>query len=225
MTYALFRVARLFLGLFLYAVGIVMTINANLGLAPWDVFHQGLAKMFHITMGQASISVGIILVLLNSFLSEKLGWGTLGNMLFVGLFIDFLMFNNLIPIFQDVLPRFIMMFLGMFIIGIASCLYMGAGLGSGPRDGLMVVIAKRTGKSVGLVRNAIEISVLMLGCVLGGFVGIGTPIMAFTVGFFVQLAFKLFKFDVSAVQHRFIDEDIKHLGKLLSKSDSNAGTE
>jgi len=219
----LLRIARLFLGLFLYAVGIVMTINANLGLAPWDVFHQGLAKIFHVTMGQASISVGIILILLNTFLAERLGWGTIGNMLFVGLFMDFLMFNNLIPTFQDFIPSFIMMLLGMFVIGIASYFYMGVGLGSGPRDGLMVVLTKRTGKSVGFVRNAIEISVLILGYILGGFVGIGTPIMALTVGYFVQFAFKLFKFDVGAVQHRFIDEDIKYLRKLLSKPKSDAG--
>jgi len=225
MKYVFLRIARLFLGLFLYAVGIVMTINANLGLAPWDVFHQGLAKIFHVTMGQASIAVGIIIIVLNTFLAERLGWGTIGNMLFVGLFMDFLMFNNLIPTFQAFIPSLGMMLLGMFVIGMASYFYMGVGLGAGPRDGLMVALTKKTGKSVGLVRNAIEVSVLILGYILGGFVGIGTPIMAFTVGYFVQLAFKLFKFDVGAVRHRFIDDDIRYLRDLLSKTKSDAGTE
>lgn len=224
MAYALFRIARLFLGLFLYAVGIVMTINANLGLAPWDVFHQGLAKIFHVTMGQAGISVGIIITVLNIFLNERIGWGSIGNMLFIGLFLDFLMFHKSIPVFDSIIPSFFMMLLGMFVIGIASYFYISAGLGSGPRDGLMVALTKRTGKSVSFIRNAIEVSVLIMGYILGGFVGIGTPIMALTVGHFVEFAFKLFKFDVGAVQHRFIDDDVKFLRKLLSRPKSDAGT-
>ncbi|WZL73311.1 hypothetical protein QBE52_00810 [Clostridiaceae bacterium 35-E11] len=210
-------VVRLFIGLFLYAVGIVMTINANLGLAPWDVFHQGLSNIFHITMGQASIGAGIVLVALDSMFGEKLGWGTLGNMVFIGLFMDFLMLNHLIPIFEGFLPSLIMMLLGMFIIGVASYFYIGAGLGSGPRDGLMIALTKKTNKSVGFIRNCIEVAVLIIGYMLGGFVGIGTLITALTVGYFIQFAFKIFKFDVSQVEHKFIDEDIKFVQQVFFK--------
>lgn len=205
------RVAKLFLGLFLYALGIVMTINANLGLAPWEVFHQGLSNNIGITMGQASIYVGIVFVVLDSLFGERLGWGTLCNMVFIGMFLDILMLNHLVPTFQSIVPSFIMMLLGMFTIGIASYFYISAGLGSGPRDGLMVALTKKTTKSVRFLRNCIEFSVLAIGYVLGGSVGIGTVIMALSAGYFVQFAFKLFKFNIKETKHRFIDEDIKYL--------------
>lgn len=218
------RVIRLFLGLFLFAVGIVLTINANLGLSPWDVFHQGITHVFPITMGEASIAVGFVLVILDAILGERLGWGTLCNMLFIGLFMDLLMLNHLIPMYESLLPRIIMMFLGMFVIGVASYFYIGAGLGSGPRDGLMIALTKKTNKSVRFIRNSIELSALIIGYLLGGFAGVGTLIQALALGYIIQFVFKLFKFEVSAIQHRFIDDDIKTIKIILSKakySDTN----
>ena len=212
------RVIRLFIGLFLFAVGIVLTINANLGLSPWDVFHQGISRLTGITMGQASIAVGVILVIFDAFLGERLGWGTLCNMLFIGLFMDLLMLNHWIPIYKDVLPSVIMMLLGMAVIGVASYFYIGAALGSGPRDGLMIALTKKTQKSVRFIRNSIELSALIIGFVLGGYVGIGTMIMALALGYIVQFSFKLLKFDVSSIEHRFIDQDLKFLKqKLIQK--------
>ena len=205
------HIGKLFLGLCLYAIGIVMTINANLGLAPWEIFHQGLSIKLGITMGQASISVGLVFVILNSMLGERLGWGTLSNMVFIGLFLDILMLNHIIPVFQSIIPRFIMMLMGVFVIGIASYFYLSAGFGSGPRDGLMVALTKRTTKSVRFIRNSIEISALIAGYILGGSLGIGTLIMAVSAGYFVQFSFKLFKYDLKETKHRFIDEDIKYL--------------
>lgn len=211
------KVIRLFIGLFQYAVGIVLTINANLGLAPWDVFHQGMTHLIGITMGQASIAVGIILVILNAVLGERLGWGTLFNMLFIGLFMDLIMLNHLIPICKAIIPGAIMMVLGMIVIGIASYFYIGAGLGSGPRDGLMIALTKKTSKSVRFVRNAIELSALTVGYMLGGYAGVGTLIMALTLGYIIQFAFKILKFDISTIKHRFIDEDVKNLKEKLLK--------
>lgn len=211
------RVIRLFIGLFLYAVGIVLTINANLGLAPWDVFHQGITHLTGITMGQASIAVGIILVILNAVLGERLGWGTLCNMLFIGLFMDLLMFNHLIPIVKGIVPGVIMMFIGMTVIGVASYFYIGAGLGSGPRDGLMIALTKMTNKSVRFIRNSIELCALVIGYILGGFVGLGTLIMALTLGYIIQFSFKILKFDLNSIKHRFIDEDVTILKRKLLK--------
>lgn len=205
------RIAKLFLGIFLYSVGIVMTVNANLGLAPWDVFHQGLANRVGITMGQASIIVGMVFVVLDSFLGERLGWGTIANILFIGGFFDILMFYQVIPVFQPLILRFIMMLSGMFVIGVASYFYISSALGTGPRDGLMVALTKRTDRSVRFIRNCIELCVLVIGFFLGGSVGIGTVVMAVTAGYFVQFAFKLFRYDVKGTKHRFIDEDIKYL--------------
>ena len=106
----------------------------------------------------------------------------------------------------------------MFISGVASYLYISSGMGAGPRDGLMVALVKKTNKSVRFVRNSIEISVLTVGYVLGGFAGIGTLIISLGMGYFVQLAFKIFKFDVKKVKHRLIVDDIKSLKrKLLRK--------
>ncbi len=214
------KLIRLFIGLFLFAVGIVLTINADLGLSPWDVFHQGISHITGITMGQASIAVGIMLVILNAALGERLGWGTLCNMLFIGLFMDFLMLNRLIPIYEGIVPGVIMMLLGMAVIGVASYFYIGAALGSGPRDGLMIALTKKTSKSVRFIRNAIESSALIAGYLLGGYVGIGTLIMAIALGYIIQFTFKVLKFDVSSVQHRFIDDDLKLLKQKLIKRKS-----
>jgi len=188
-----------------------MTINANLGLAPWDVFHQGIARNIGITIGLASIYVGIVITVLDSLLGERLGWGTLFNMIVIGVLIDVLMLNHLVPVFQSLVPRFTMMFLGLILIGVGSYYYISSGFGSGPRDGLMVALTKKTGKSVRFIRNGIEISALAVGYMLGGSVGIGTVIMALSCGYFVQLAFKLFNYNVKETKQRFIDEDLKYL--------------
>lgn len=217
MKKALVLLCRLFFGLFLVALGVVITIKANLGLAPWDVFHQGISKLTNITIGQASITVGLILVVINFLLGERIGWATICNMIFVGVFIDLLMISDLIPTFDSLLLRLGMMILGMFVFGFASYFYIGTGLGSGPRDGLMIYLTKKTNKSVRLVRNTMEISVSILGFILGGTIGIGTIITAVGIGYFVQLAFKIMKFDVNELKHRFIDDDIVLLKNLLIK--------
>ncbi|MBC2722841.1 hypothetical protein [Desulfosporosinus sp.] len=205
------KLIRLFIGLFLYAVGIVLTINANLGLSPWDVFHQGCTYLIGITMGQATIAVGVVIVIANVVLGERLGWGTLFNMIFIGVFMDLIMLNHLIPIVNEVFSGVLMIFLGLVIIGIASYFYIGAGLGSGPRDGLMIALTKKTHKSVRFIRNSIEISALFIGYLLGGYVGVGTLIMSIALGYIMQFMFKLFKFDINSVEHRFIDEDVRIL--------------
>ena len=219
MKKSLLTLVRLFIGLFLYAVGIVFTINANLGLSPWDVFHQAISKHAGITMGQASIIIGILIVILDWVLGERVGFGTICNMLFIGIFMDLLMLNHLVPIFHNIIARVIMMILGMFIIGIASYFYISAGLGSGPRDGLMVALTKKSQKSVRFIRNCIEFTVLVVGYSLGGTVGLGTLIMVALGGYFVQFAFKIFKFDVKKVEHKFIKEHAKFIKEMLLDKD------
>lgn len=212
------RLVRLVVGLFLFALGIVMSINAGLGVAPWDVFHQGLSKQLNITMGMASIAVGAIVIILNIILGQPIGWATVSNMLLIGSFMDLLMLNNLIPSFQGLLPSLILLVIGLFIEGIGCWLYISAGLGAGPRDGLMVILTKRTGKSVRFVKTIVEIGATAVGFILGGSLGIGTLIMAVLGGPIFQYVFKLVKFDVKDVKHRFIQDDIKYIkGKLKSK--------
>jgi uncharacterized membrane protein YczE len=220
---SLLTLGRLFTGLFLYALGIVFTINANLGLSPWDVFHQGISTLTGITMGQASIIIGLLIVILDWVLGERVGVGTICNMLFIGIFMDLLMHNHLVPSFDNIILRGIMMLLGMFVIGIASYFYIGAGLGSGPRDGLMLALTKKTQKSVRFIRNCIELIVLIVGYFLGGTVGFGTLIMVIGGGYFVQFVFKIFKFDVRKVKHKFIDDYAKFIKEKISYNtkDSN----
>ncbi len=208
---------RLYIGLFVCAIGIVMTINANLGLSPWDTFHQGLANLTGLTIGKIYILLGIIIVILDTIMGERVGWGTLSNMIFLGVFIDFLMLNNLIPKFEEFIPSIIMILLGLFILGFGIYLYISVGLGSGPRDGLMIALTKKTKKPVGFVKVSIESLALLAGYLLNGSIGIGTLIMAIGGGLFTQLAFKIVGFNVEEVEHRFIDEDIKRILNKLKK--------
>ena len=208
-------ITRLFIGLFICAVGMVMTINANLGLSPWDVFHQGISNILNITIGRANILVGIVIVIIEVLSGEKLGWGTLCNMLFIGLFMDLLMLNNLIPTFDGVIQSLIMMLLGMLFFGFGCCLYIGAGLGAGPRDSMMVIITKKTNKSVRFAKCSTELVTLIIGYLLGGTVGVGTVIMTIGGGYFTQLAFKIIRFDVSKVEQRFIADDLTFIKEKL----------
>jgi len=204
----LFKVLRLFLGLFLFGVAVTLMIKSNLGLAPWDVFHQGLSMKLDITFGKASIIVGFILVVINAMLGEKMGWGTLSNMYFIGIFIDIVLPLDVIPHGNSLLAGIVMLTAGMFLIGFGSYFYMSAGLGSRPRDGLMVALIKRFDKSIFTIRSLIEVGVLIIGLSLGGSVGIGTLYIVLTIGFFVQTAYKICRFNVKELTHRVIDEDI-----------------
>lgn len=209
------KIPRLLIGYFLYAVGIVMTINAQQGLGPWGVFHQGLALRFNITFGIAVIIVGAAIVILDFILGERVGWGTIGNVIFIGTFIDLITILNLIPVFESTALSYLMMIAGMFTISLAAYFYLSARLGAGPRDGLMIALTKHTNKPVGLIRSLIEFTALTIGYFLGGSVGWGTLIMSLGLGFFFQMTFKMLNFDVKKVKHRFIDQDFALLIKKI----------
>ena len=208
---------RLLIGYFLYALGIVMTINAHQGLGPWGVFHQGLSLQLNITFGIAVNFVGAVIVIFDFILGERIGWGTIGNVIFVGTFIDLLTNINLVPVFENTFLSFLMMFIGMFTISLAAYFYLSARLGAGPRDGLMIALTKRANKPVGLVRGVIEVTALIIGYFLGGSVGWGTLIMSFVLGFFFQITFNMFNFDVKKVEHKYIDQDFAFLIQKLKK--------
>lgn len=197
-------VLRLIAGLFVYAFGIVVTIQADLGLTPWNTFHQGIALHTGITLGQAISGVGLIIILFNILMKENVGLGTVMNMWLIGTFVDMISRTGIIPKSQSLMTGIPMLIVGMFIIAIASWLYIGSGLGAGPRDGMMVSLVKITGKPVGAVRGSIEVIVLIIGFLLGGKIGIGTPIMAFLIGPIVQITFKAVGFDVKSVTHKYI---------------------
>lgn len=199
------RLMRLIGGLFLYALGIVVTMNAQIGYAPWDVFHVGVAKTVGISIGNASIIIGLIVVIIAVLLGEKIGIGTILNMLLIGVFLDILLKLHIIPIANNFFLGIIMMVVGLFIISLASYFYIGSAFGAGPRDSLMVAITRKTGLPVGVCRGTIELLAALVGWKLGGMIGMGTIISAFVIGFCVQVTFKLLKFDATKVKHETLD--------------------
>jgi uncharacterized membrane protein YczE len=173
------RLPRLVIGLILCGIGIALMINANLGLAPWDVLHQGISKRTGVSIGTVGIAVGFAVLLLWLPLKERLGVGTLVNVVLIGLTINVVL--PLLPDDPSIGVRWAFLIVGAALLGPGGGLYIGAGLGAGPRDGLMTSLAER-GWSIRLVRTVMELTVLALGWVLGGSVGIGTLLFALTIG-------------------------------------------
>jgi uncharacterized membrane protein YczE len=174
------RVPRLILGLALFGFGIALMVLADLGLSPWEVLHQGISRTTGVPIGTVGIITGILVLLLWIPLRERVGIGTLFNVLLIGIVIDLTLW--LAPIEPTATwHHWVLLIAGMIFIAVASGMYIGVGLGPGPRDGLMTGIGKR-GVPIGLARGAIELTVLGLGFLLGGRVGIGTVLFAFGIG-------------------------------------------
>lgn len=201
MIYFTIRLFKLFTGLFLYSLGIVFTMKANIGYAPWDVFHAGLSRTFGMTIGTASIIVGAVLIVITVIMGEKIGLGTLLNMVLIGLFLDFLMNLTLIPVMKTWLPGIALLIAGLFVISFASYFYIGSGFGAGPRDSLMVALTRKTGLPVGFCRGSIEMTAVIIGWLLGGMAGAGTVISGLAIGLCIQLTFRLLRFDPTGVTH------------------------
>jgi uncharacterized membrane protein YczE len=177
------RIAQLVLGLVMFGAGIGLMLRSELGLPPWDVLHQGLARQFGLSVGLWSIIVSVAVLLLWLPLRERYGLGTLLNAVIIGVTIDAT--AAIVPVAGNRLTAWVMLLAGILVIGFASGLYIGAQLGPGPRDGLMTGIARR-GPSIRLTRSVIEVTVLLVGWLLGGTFGIGTVIFALTIGPLVQ---------------------------------------
>lgn len=212
------KYTKLIVGLFLCAVGIVTILNSNLGLSPWDVLNQGLNIKFGITLGQANIIVGVIVILIGLLFKQPLGSGTILNVTLVGVFIDYIMYLDFIPKGNTYLVQGLIFIVGMIIFSLGCYMYISVGLGCGPRDGLMVVFTKKTGLSLGTVRFIMEFLAMSAGFLLGGRVFIGTALFSITAGYMLQFYFKLFKEDVKAIEHRSVFKEIKMLKNYLKKA-------
>ena len=195
----------------MFAFGAVMILYANLGMSSWGVFQVGIMNFLGLTFGQASQLVGLGVLILGWVLGFPPGFGTVMNMYFIGYFIDRIIEWEIIPTYTNPALQLAMLIGGMAMIGVASFFYLNPKLGAGPRDGLMIGLVQKLDRPVGQVRGGIEVTVTILGYIMGGPVGIGTLITAFITGYFVQLAFKLGHYDRRA-KHLNLYE----LAKLLT---------
>jgi len=173
------RFGQLVAGLVLFGASLALLVRSELGLDPWDVFHQGLSVATGLSIGTCTIAVGIVVLLLWIPLRQRPGVGTVANVVLVGLSLDAVLL--VIPVTDHAVLRWSYLVSGIALNGIATGAYIGAGLGPGPRDGLMVGLT-RGGRSVRVVRTAIEVSILAIGWLLGGTVGVGTVLYAITIG-------------------------------------------
>lgn len=170
----------------LFGVGIALMVRADLGLSPWQVFHQGVSENLGVAMGTVTIATGFVVLLGWIPLRERFGLGTLLNVALIGNVLNISLL--LLPDELGGLPvRWMAMFGGITFIGIGSGLYIGARMGPGPRDGLMTGLARR-GLHIGAVRTGLEASVLLIGWLLGGTVGVGTVAFAITIGPVIAIA-------------------------------------
>ncbi len=177
-------------GLFIYGVAIPLMIRSGLGLGPWDAFHVGLSRLTGITIGTATILVGLVIVLGGMRLGMRPGHGTIANMILIGIFVDLIL--PWVPDAPNVWMAYTYYGLGIALTGLATGMYIGAGLGSGPRDGLILGISGSRDWSVGRVRTIIEFCALAGGWAMGAPIGIGTLLFATLSGPATQAGLELF---------------------------------
>lgn len=185
------RAASLVFGLFLFALGIVLLLESELGLAPWDVLSQGLAEQTPLSFGTANIAIGLAVLVLAWRLGARIGAGTAANAVLIGLFIEGLVRVEALADLSEssLATRAALMLGGILAIGLGSGFYIGAGMEAGPRDSLMLVLSRRAGVRIGAARTVLEIGATAAGWALGGTVGAGTLAFALLVGPSVELAF------------------------------------
>jgi uncharacterized membrane protein YczE len=174
------RLPQLFLGLALYGASLAMMVRGALGLAPWDVLHSGFIRHVPMTIGQAVVLFSFLVLLLWIPLREKPGIGTVANALVVGVAADATLAVLAEP--DSLALRVALMLGGVVLNGLATALYIGSQFGRGPRDGLMTGLARRTGWSLRLVRTGLEVTVVVIGLLLGGALGVGTVLYALAIG-------------------------------------------
>lgn len=187
------RYAKLLLGLVLFGVGLWLGLVADLGVGPWDVLTGGLSQQLGTPFGRTAIGISVVVLLIGLAAKVRPGIGTLLNVVVIGAVIDVLLATPLLEGLGDraIALRLVVVVLGIAAVAAGSALYLGAHLGPGPRDGLMVALHTRTGWRVGSCRAMLEAAVLVLGVLLGGPVGVGTVMFAAGIGPAVQIAFRV----------------------------------
>lgn len=184
------RLIQLYAGLVLYGVSSALLVESGLGLEPWNVLHQGLARLTGASIGVVLIAVGAAVLLLWIPLRQRPGLGTVSNVFVIGLALDGSL--AVLPDVRSLAVRIPLLVAGIVLNGAATGLYISANFGPGPRDGLMTGLHRLTGRSIRLVRTVVELAVVITGFALGGTVGIGTLLYALSIGPLAQLFLKVF---------------------------------
>lgn len=203
------KLVLLNIGFFLCSLGTVFYIKSGSGMAPWEVFHSGLANTLGIRIGRAGILTSAVIIAIDYILGSKIGFGTIFNMINIGLFTDWIISLDIIKTSDIFAVQILYLFIGMCFMNVGIWMYISQGLGAGPRDGLMVALAQKTNLSVQLLRSLIESSAVVIGFFLGGSFGIGTIICALSAGPVMKMIFDILKFDVKAVDHTYIEDYLK----------------
>ena len=197
-------------GLLLFGLGVYLSIQANIGAAPWDAFSLGLSSTFGMSFGNAAVLVSFFVVAVDLLLREKIGIGMLLDAVIVGKTVDLLNWIGLVPKAQSPLLGAALMLLGMVVDGVAQAIYMRAALGCGPRDTLLVGLSRRLDRlPIGAVSVCIQAAVALAGFLLGGPIGIGTLMFVLLQGPVMQFDFHLLGFDAKAVRHQDLIESAR----------------
>lgn len=207
---------ELLFGLALFGVGVYITVQANVGLAPWAAFSIGFSNVTGVNYGIVTVVVSLAIVALDLLLKEKVGWGTVGDAVLIGLMITALDTLGVMPLIEDFRMGIVWMLIGILISAVASFFYMDAAFGCGPRDALMVALCRLLPNvPVGIIRIMLEGTALLIGWLLGAKVGIGTLIYVLGIGAGIELVFRIARFDATRVKHEDLLDTHRNLMKVI----------
>jgi len=210
---------KLVLGLFLCGLGIVTMLMSNIGLNPWGTLSAGLVNVTSISFGQWSQIIGLAIIVFTMFLKVVPGIATILNMYLIGFFMDLILESGLMPSPENVFFQISMNLAGLFIFSLGIYMYLSCGLGAGPRDGLMIALMRLTNKSVTIIKTSIEVTVTVLGIMMGGPLGIGTIMAALLGGKILDLVLGFFNYDPKEKRQM----DFLDLYKFITENDKREG--
>lgn len=194
-------------GLFIFAIGVYLTIQANIGLAPWDCLSMGVSARVGYSYGIVHTAISILILVIDILLKEKIGYGTILDALLVGNYVDWIGYFKPVPVSESVPVSCAMVIVGLFIMGYGQYFYMDAAQGCGPRDSLLIALGKRFPKTpIGVVQTVMVGIALLMGWLLGGPVGIGTVISVFGMGTALQIVCRIMHFEPRDVVHKNVLE-------------------
>ncbi|MDY2647357.1 MAG: hypothetical protein SOY64_09680 [Pyramidobacter sp.] len=196
------RIARALFGLLLFGAGSCCNIQANVGLGPWEAFSMGVGARLGLSFGTVLAGSGLVILVVDLLLREKIGLGTLLDIACIGPIADLLRAAGVIPVMTSFPSGIATLLTGQLLIAVGSYFYIGAGLSCGPRDALMVALCKRFPRTpIGVIRFFIEGGALLTGWLCGAKIGVGTVVAVFGISFILQAVFSLLRFDVSTIEH------------------------